>query len=301
MAASATCRIVKKWALRVDVAKCINCHNCVLAAKDEHVGNDFPGYAVAQPAHGHDSISIDRQVRGSGTAIEVTYVPTLCNHCDDAPCIKAAGGAIYKRPDGIVIVDPVKARGRRELIGACPYGAMTWNEEAEVPQIWFFDAHLLDQGWTAPRCVQVCPTGALEAIHESDEMLREIAVRDGLQPLRPELNTRPRVLYRNLERLRSVFLSGNVVTTRPDGTLANVENATVSLAADGASVRYFTTDPFGDFKFDGLPRGDTHYQLTVEHEHCGAAERRVQLFESLHLGSIELLAPPVDFHSARIS
>jgi len=80
-----------------------------------------------------------------------------------------------------------------------------------------FDAHLLDQGWPTPRCVQVCPTGALAAIHDSDEALRALAAREDLQPLRPDLDTRPRVLYRNLPRIRSVFLSGNVVAALPDG------------------------------------------------------------------------------------
>jgi len=283
--------VMKKWALRVDVAKCINCHNCVLATKDEHVGNDFPGYAAAQPPHGHEWISIERHTRGSGTAIDVTYVPRMCNHCDDAPCIKAAGdGAVYKRSDGIVIVDPVKARGRRDLVDSCPYGAMSWNAEAAVPQIWIFDAHLLDQGWAAPRCVQVCPTGALEAIHDSDEALRELAIRDDLQPLRPELDTRPRVLYRNLLRIRSVFLSGNVVATRQDGRSVNVENATVSLVAGAGDVRQSNTDAFGDFKFDGLARGGGDYRLHIAHDDYGRAERSGPLLDSVHLGSIELRA-----------
>src|SRR5260370_17212113 len=147
----------------------------------------------------------------------------MCTHWDGGTCIKAAWGAIRKRPDGIGIVVQVKARGRRDLVGSCPYGAMTWNEEAEVPQIWIFDAHLLDQGWAAPRCVQVCPTGALEAIHDSDEALRELAAREDLQPLRPELDTRPRLLSRNLPRLPTVFLTGNVVATLQDGRIVNVD------------------------------------------------------------------------------
>ena len=140
---------MNKRALIVDVARCTGCNNCVLATKDEHVGNDFPGYAAAQPAHGHEWISIERHTRGSGSMVDVSYVPRMCNHCDNAPCIKAAGdGSIYKRPDGVVIIDPVKARGRKDLVAACPYGAIAWNEEAQVPQAWIFDAHLLDNGWT---------------------------------------------------------------------------------------------------------------------------------------------------------
>jgi Fe-S-cluster-containing dehydrogenase component len=60
--------------------------------------------------------------------IDIAYVPTMCNHCDDAPCMKAdKSGAIKKRADGIVIIDPIKAKGHKELVDACPYGHIWWN------------------------------------------------------------------------------------------------------------------------------------------------------------------------------
>jgi Fe-S-cluster-containing dehydrogenase component len=64
---------VKKWNLVVDVATCENCNNCTLSTKDEHVGNEFPGYAASQPQHGHQWIKIDRKVRGSGTMVDAAY------------------------------------------------------------------------------------------------------------------------------------------------------------------------------------------------------------------------------------
>ncbi|MGB4066515.1 MAG: hypothetical protein WBK08_00655, partial [Nitrospira sp.] len=76
-----------KWNLIIDVAKCENCRNCTLAVKDEHCDNDFPGYAAPQPKHGHDWIKISRRVRGSAPMVDVTYLLTTCNHCDNAPCV----------------------------------------------------------------------------------------------------------------------------------------------------------------------------------------------------------------------
>src|SRR5258708_33197274 len=103
---------------------------CTLDGMDEYVGNDFPGYAAAMPKHGHRWIDILQKERGQAPMIDIAYVPTMCNHCDDAPCIKAAkDGAITKREDGIVIIDPVKAKGQKELVDACPYGHIWWNEE----------------------------------------------------------------------------------------------------------------------------------------------------------------------------
>ena len=64
--------------------------------------------------------------------IDIAYVPTMCNHCDDAPCVAKGGGAVKKRDDGIVLIDPEKAKGRKDLVDACPYGHIWWNEEHAV-------------------------------------------------------------------------------------------------------------------------------------------------------------------------
>ena len=154
---------MKKWNLVVDVANCTNCNLCALAVQDEHVGNAFPGYAEEMPKHGHRWIEIERRERGTPPVTDAAYLPVMCQHCDDAPCIAAAPDAISKRPDGIVLIDPVKSRDRRDIVDACPYGAIWWNEEKRVPQHWFFDAHLLDAGWAEPRCVTVCATRAAGA------------------------------------------------------------------------------------------------------------------------------------------
>ena len=66
--------------------------------------------------------------------MDVAYLPVMCQHCDDAPCIAAAkNGAVTKRPDGIVHIDPVKAKGQKAIADACPYGAVRWNEELNFP------------------------------------------------------------------------------------------------------------------------------------------------------------------------
>jgi len=283
---------MKKRALIVDVAKCINCQNCVLATKDEHVGNDFPGYAASQPAGGTEWISIEQHTRGSGSTVDVAYVPRMCNHCDDAPCIKAAGGdgAAYKRPDGIVIIDPVKARGRRDLVDACPYGSISWNEQAQLPQIWIFDAHLLDHGWAQPRCVQVCPTGALEGFHDSDAALSTLAAKQNLEVLRPELGTRPRVFYRNLQRVQRCFIAGNVCGTNAAGLSENLEHAHVELSIRGEPARSAMTNAFGDFKIDGLPAAGGDYALSIRHELYETAHITGTYRESMSLASISMRA-----------
>lgn len=278
-----------KWNLIVDVSRCENCHNCALAARDEHVGNDFPGYSAPHASLGESVIKIHRKVRGSGSMVDAAYLPTLCQHCDDAPCLKAgADGSVRKRSDGIVIIDSVRAKGRRDLVDCCPYGAIVWNEEQQLPQTWIFDAHLLDQGWKAPRCVQVCPTNVFEAVKVSDQAMAQRATAESLEVLKPELNTRPRVYYRNLQRYTKCFVGG-AVSAVIEGRIECIEAASVSLRHGGSVVAQTSTDAFGEFRFEELAPNSGEYQVEIEHAIHGTAAVYAKLAEeSLNLGEIRL-------------
>ena len=278
---------VNKWALIIDVARCTNCQNCVLATRDEHVGNTHPGYGPPMPSSGPEWITIERRTRGNDSMVDVSYVPRTCNHCDDAPCVRAAGdGAIYKRPDGIVIIDPVKSRGRVDLVESCPYGMISWNPEAQVPQKWSFDAHLLDAGWRQPRCAQACPTGAMQSVRLADSELQQLKARDALQELRPELQTRSRVLYRNLNRATRCFLGGTVICA---GGLENVPGARVELHMGDETTATCVSDSFGDFRFDNLQATGSGWTLSLSHPELGLASLQGTLTGSQYLGTLELV------------
>ncbi len=276
-----------KWNLIVDVAKCDGCRNCFLANRDEYVDNDFPGYSAPQPKHGHAWIDIKRKERGQGTAMDVAYLPTMCMHCDDAPCIQAAPDAVTKRPDGIVLIDPVKAKGRQDLVEACPYGAIWWNDDLELPQAWTFDAHLLDRGWTEPRGAQVCATRAMTALKTSDEAMARHAATEGLEVFEPELGAKPRVWYRNLHRFTMAFIAGTVAAER-GGVVDCVVGASVVLRRDGDDMMHTETDAFGDFKFDGLAPDSGAYQVAVSHPDWDDATAPAELGESVTVGEIML-------------
>ena len=279
---------MSKWNLIIDVAECTNCNNCTLAAMDEYIGNDWPGYSAPMPKHGHRWIDILQKERGQVPFMDIAYVPTMCNHCDDAPCVKAApDGAVRKREDGIVLIDPVKAKGRRELVESCSYGHIWWNEELELPQAWTFDAHLLDQGWQQTRGQQSCPTGAMRAVRVDDTEMAAIAERDGLEVMKPELGTKPRVWYRNLWRYTTAFIGGSV-SAEADGRVDCVEGARVTLSKDGTQIAEATTDNYGDFRFDRLEEGSGAYKVEIAADGHPAKTVEATLGESLYLGEIRL-------------
>jgi Fe-S-cluster-containing dehydrogenase component len=278
---------MSKWNLVIKVGQCENCQNCVIAARDEHVGNDFPGYSAPASASAESAIRILRRVQGHSHMVETTYLPVMCNHCDDAPCMRVGGEAVRKRADGIVIIDPVKARGRKDIVKSCPYKAIVWNEELQVPQTWIFDAHLLDEGWQHPRCEQACPTGVFETVKLDDAAMAERARREGLKVLRANLGTKPRVWYEGLERWESCFVGGSI-SARVEGIVECVAGAAVVLYSGDQKVAETISDAFGDFRFGGLANGSGMYRIEIHHAH-GHAMHECELGESVHLGEISLV------------
>jgi Fe-S-cluster-containing dehydrogenase component len=277
---------MKKWNMIIDVAECTNCNLCTLATMDEYVGNDWPGYSKPMPRHGHKWIDILQKERGQVPMIDIAYVPTMCNHCDDAPCVAKGGGAVKKRDDGIVLIDPDKAKGRKDLVEACPYGHVWWNEEHQVPQIWTFDAHLIDQGWQQTRGQQSCPTGAMRAVKVEDAEMQRMAIEQGLDVMKPELGTEPRVYYKNLWRYTKCFIGGTV-SAEADGAVDCVEGATVRLVKDGSVVAETASDNYGDFKFDHLDENSGRYVLEISA--AGRARTvEAELGASINLGEIRL-------------
>ena len=280
---------MKKWHLVIDVEKCVDCNNCFLACKDEHVENDWPAYTRPQPRHGHRWINIMRTERGQYPLVDVAYRPTTCMHCDDAPCIRAGKGSVTKRPDGIVIIDPVKAAGQQELVKACPYQAIWWNQEQAAPQKCTLCAHLLDQGWKKPRCVQACPTGALRAEFVEDAEMSRICQAEKLEVLQPEANTntQPGVYYKNLYRFNKCFIGGSVAMKRED-VVDCAEGASVTLLKGQEKLAEAVTDNFGDFKFDGLTANSGNYTVQVQLPGFPEAEVAVELTLSKNVGTILL-------------
>lgn len=204
--------------------------------------------------------------------------------------MKAAPDAVTRRPDGIVIIDPVKAKGRRDLVDACPYGAIHWNEEREIPQTWIFDAHLLDRGWKEPRCVAVCPTGALTASKIDDAEFARKCADEGYAPLHPEYGTKPRVVYRNLHRFEKCFVGGTLVATR-NGVVDCVAGARIELRQGGVSAGVAESDAFGEFKIDALAPDSGTYDLHITAQGMRPLQRTVKVAESVYLGTVELTAP----------
>ena len=236
----------------IDVAACNGCFNCQLACKDEHVGNNWSPYAKPQPEIGQFWIRLVENVGGSIPKVKIHYVPHMCNHCEKAVCLETCGyGAIHRREDGFVIIDPTLCRGCGGCAEECPYGAIFKNEDLYICQKCTGCAHLLDNGYEQPRCSEVCPTGALRFGEESD--LQDFII--GSTVRMPETGLRPRVFYRNIP---GRFIAGTVY----DPVEKEVVIGARCRATNGGKTIEVLTDEYGDFWFRDLAIGK--YDIVIE-------------------------------------
>ena len=279
--------MAKKYGMIIDVTRCNGCYNCFLACRDEFYGNDYPGYSAAQPLSGQHWVKVIEKDRGQYPKVKVTYTVIPCMQCENAPCVEASiNGAVYRRADGIIIIDPEKAKGQRQIVEACPYRVIYWNEEKNIPQKCTFCAHVLDQGWKEPRCVEACPTKALvfgDVNDPDSEISKVIATAKGkLEVLHPEYGLTPNVKYIGIPRR---FIAGEVVfRDKKDECAVGVK---VTLSRKGKADKVAKTDNYGEFEFEGLD-ADKEYALLVEHSGYSPKKVKVKTKVDTYLGEILL-------------
>jgi Fe-S-cluster-containing dehydrogenase component len=268
----------------IDINKCNGCYNCFLSCKDEYSENDYPPFSSALPDAAKPWMVVKEIERGTCPKIKVDYIPIPCLQCAKPACIeKSPEGAVYKRPDGIVVIDSEKAQGRKEVINSCPHRLITWNEEKNLPQKCSFCVHLLEAGWRAPRCVEACPSGALVFgdMDDPNSELSKLLAETSFEALTPEFGLEPKVVYSGLPKK---MVTGEIVLAdKQDSCPRDVE---VTLANETDTLKT-KTDYLGDFEFDGLA-GNQSYTLKIAHTGYKGKEIRVKTHTDVSLGEIVL-------------
>ena len=251
-----------RYVIAVNTERCMQCYNCFMACKDEHCGFATP-VSAPQPHEGQQWIRIDSFERGNDNRkIKISNVTTPCAHCHDAACQKAGeNGAVYTRPDGIVIIDPKKAKGQRQIADACPINAVFWNEELELPQKCTMCAHLLDVGYEMPRCVEACPNGALSFgdLDDPGSKINSFIRQGKATPLAVLEGMTTNVIHLNIP---TVFAAGSVYL--PDDEPADGADITLTNLKTGETLAA-KTNYFGDWEIEWLDKGD-EYSLEIRFE-----------------------------------
>ncbi len=267
-----------------NVERCNGCYSCFLACKDEFTGNCHLPTAEAT-VEGVNLVKVNEIEYGTGSKVKVDYTHTICQQCSNPPCMNKYPDQIYKRDDGIVIIDPKKAKGNREMVNACPYGAIVYNEQADLPQKCTMCAHMRDAGEKVTRCSECCPNQAV-LFGDLDDPKSEIAIyvkehAAELEKLHPEYGTEPNVYYRNMPK---PFICGEVVCADTD---ACCKGAKVTCTGEDGAAQETVTDFFGDFEFRFLPK-NTCYTVKVEAAGYKPCQIETKTSAAVNLGEIFL-------------
>jgi tetrathionate reductase subunit B len=170
---------VPRWAMVMDLRRCIGCRACTVACKSEN-----------NVSLGRFRAVIQEKTVGTFPNTKKEFLPLMCNHCEGnekdgvPPCVKACpeypgkrlkfktadgktiryrGGATYKRPDGLILIDKELCIGCGKCLDACPYGVRSFDPFVKAggdPTKQAADkcdmcVHRLDNG-LEPSCVNTC-------------------------------------------------------------------------------------------------------------------------------------------------
>ena len=180
----------QRWAMVVDLQKCIGCQACTLACIMEN----------AVPENSFRTLVSTYEVH-EGAHTGAYMLPRLCNHCEEPPCISVCPvGATFQRADGIVVVDGDRCVGCAYCVQACPYDARFINHDTGKADKCTFCAHRIDAG-LLPACVESCVGGAriFGDLNAAGSQVRQLLDQNKVKVLKPEMGSQPQVFYLGLE------------------------------------------------------------------------------------------------------
>jgi tetrathionate reductase subunit B len=189
-AQAATADGKQRWAMVVDVQKCIGCQACTLACIMEN----------AAPENSFRTIVSTYEVQ-EGAHTGSYMLPRLCNHCEEPPCIPVCPvGATFQRADGIVVVDGERCVGCAYCVQACPYDARFINHDTGKADKCTFCAHRIDAG-LLPACVETCVGGAriFGDLNDAGSTVHQLLEQNQVKVLMPEMGSQPHVFYLGLD------------------------------------------------------------------------------------------------------
>lgn len=152
----------RRYAMLIDLRKCIGCESCTVARKAENnIGVDSTWMRSRRILW--NQVVYDEQ---EGPRPDLRFLPQPCNHCDNPPCVKVCPvGATYRdEARGVVLQNYDRCIGCRLCTVACPYTRRQFNwEEPSFPHVRRTGAPgLSDDGGGFNPLVPVRPKGVVE-------------------------------------------------------------------------------------------------------------------------------------------
>ncbi len=198
-----------RYGMVIDLSKCVGCNACAVACKQEN--GTPPGILWSKVIQYESGVYPNARLK---------FLPMLCMHCQEAPCLEVCPtGATYRAEGGLILVNDALCLTCRYCIMACPYEARTYNskrpqpyytgqELTEAEKIEYlqhpkgsiekctFCAHRLRQG-KQPACVATCLSNAriFGDLDDPEAEVSRLVASGAAKTWLEEQGTKPSVFY----------------------------------------------------------------------------------------------------------
>ena len=179
-----------RYGFVIDQDRCIGCHACTVACKEEH-----------QVPVGVFRTWVKHIEKGEFPHTSRHFGVMRCNHCDDSPCTEICPTtALYRRADGIVDFDNRRCIGCKACMQACPYDALYIDPNHNTAAKCNFCAHRVERK-LEPACVIVCPTQAILAgdLDNPGSKVSRTVANKKVSVRKPQKGTQPKLFYVGIE------------------------------------------------------------------------------------------------------
>lgn len=213
----------KQFGVLIDLNKCLGCHTCQVICTTtwcDGPGQERMYWARVTTKPFGETTSEHPNLYGdvpAGVYPEMWqfYLPQMCNHCIEPPCLETCpSGALYKRTDGIVLIDQQRCEGAQACVEGCPYRSITYNAVTGTSQKCIGCYPLVERG-EEPLCVRSCTgrarifgdlldphsaisrviRGAGDDVADARDPRHRTLSSGAVRPYRPDFGTVPSVWY----------------------------------------------------------------------------------------------------------
>jgi len=166
-------------AFYVNSDACSGCKTCQVACKDR---NNLPAGVHWRRVYEVTAGTWARRAAAWTTSALAYHLSVACFHCDQPPCTRSCTvDAIWKREDGVVLIDQGRCTRCYKCEADCPYGAIRHGGPSDPVGKCDFCAPEVDAG-RPPACVAACPNRAL-AFGSLDDLRKAHGKVDRVFPL----------------------------------------------------------------------------------------------------------------------